>query len=84
MYTVNWRPSAEQDLANLWNSASDRSAIASAADAIDDALARNPLAVGESRKENTRIGFETPLVVIFDVDESARVVNVWEVWRWPI
>ncbi|CAN5577973.1 hypothetical protein BH10PLA2_BH10PLA2_08280 [soil metagenome] len=83
MYTVNWLPSAERELATLWNTASDRSAIAATADAIDNALARNPLAVGESRKENTRIAFEPPLVVVFDVNEAARHVVVWDVWRWP-
>lgn len=83
MYAVTWLASAERELADLWNSAVDRSSVAAAADAIDAALARNPQAVGESRDVNTRIAFEPPLVILFDVDESARIVQVWDVWRWP-
>ena len=39
-YTVTWTPSAEQDLAALWNAAPDRQAVADAADEIDTSLAR--------------------------------------------
>jgi hypothetical protein len=82
-YTVEWLPSAEQELANLWNQAADRSEVAAAADAIDAALARDPLALGEARGGPTRIVFEVPLAVLFDVDVVARRVVVWDLWRWP-
>jgi plasmid stabilization system protein ParE len=83
MYTVTWLPSAEQELANLWNNAADRSQLAAAANAIDDALAANPLDAGESRGGITRIVFERPLAVLFDVDRSDRTAKVWDVWRYP-
>src|SRR5262249_15812364 len=82
-YTVEWLPSAEQELAALWNSAPDRSEITAAADNIDRALARDPLTLGESRGARTRIAFETPLAVLFDVDAVGRMVTVWDLWRWP-
>lgn len=41
-YSVTWRPSAERDLADLWNAAPDRAEVTRAADAIDAALARGP------------------------------------------
>lgn len=82
-YTVEWLPSVEQELAALWNSAPDRSDIAAAANNIDAALARDPLTLGESRGGRTRIAFLTPLAVLFDVDTAARMVTVWDLWRWP-
>jgi hypothetical protein len=82
-YTVEWLPSAEQELAALWNRAPDRNEITAAADGIDTALARDPLRLGESRGGRTRIVFQTPLAVLFDVDTPARTVTVWDLWRWP-
>jgi hypothetical protein len=38
IYTVVWLPTAEAELARLWNTAADRNAVASAADRIDAAL----------------------------------------------
>jgi hypothetical protein len=82
-YTVEWLPSTLQDLAELWNNASDRSALTAAANAIDDILCREPLTAGESREGMTRIFFVEPLAVLFDVDTASRSVKVWDVWRWP-
>jgi len=83
MYTVDWLPSAEQDLADIWNNASDRAAVSTAADMIDASLKQNPLAVGEARSGVTRILFYSPLAVLFDVDIPAQKVKVWDIWRWP-
>ena len=47
--TVERSPSVEQELANLWNHAADRNEVAAAADAIDAALARHPVTLGEAR-----------------------------------
>ena len=82
-YTVEWLPSTEQELADLWNRAAERNEVTAAADAIDEALARDPLTLGESRGGRTRIAFHSPLVVLFDVDAVARKVTVWDLWRWP-
>jgi hypothetical protein len=82
-YTVEWLPSVQQDLADLWNNAPDRAAVAAAADAIDADLERDPLGTGEARAGVTRVVFLPPLTVLFDVDVSRRYVKVWDVWRWP-
>jgi hypothetical protein len=68
---------------NLWNHAADRNEVAAAADAIDAALARDPVTLGEARADRTRIVFQAPLAVLFDVDRSTRKVIVWDRWRWP-
>jgi hypothetical protein len=78
---VVWRPSAEQQLAALWTSATDRNAVTAAANRIDADLARDPLSACESRAGNTRFYYVPPLAVYFNVDEAAREVTVWAVWR---
>lgn len=80
-FAVLWRPSTERDLADLWNNAPDRTDVTAAADALDAALSRDPLAVGESRGGTTRIAFEPPLAILFDVNLDDRKVVVWDVWR---
>lgn len=80
-YTVVWRPSAEQQLAHLWNEATDRAAVTMAANRLDAWLRRTPATQGESRGGVTRILVEEPLVVLFDVEEQDCLVTVWAVWR---
>jgi hypothetical protein len=82
-YTVERTPSAEQELARLWTPAADRADVAAAADTLDLFLQRDPLAAGESRGGDTRIAFQPPLAILFDVDGPNRRVTVWDVWRWP-
>ena len=69
-FTVIWRPSAEQKLAEIWIDADDRQAITSAADAIDVLLRTRPTEVGESRVANIRILTVSPLSVYYDVRED--------------
>jgi hypothetical protein len=80
-YTVLWGPDAERRLTELWLAATDQQAVANAADAIDAALARNPVTAGESRVGATRILHEAPLGVYFDVSIPDRTAFVWMVWR---
>ncbi len=80
-YHVTWRPSAEQQLAQLWINATDRNAITDAANTIAADLARDPLGVGESRSGATRFYFVSPLAVYYPVDSPNRQVHVWAVWR---
>jgi hypothetical protein len=49
-FTVIWQPSAEEDLVRIWNAASDRQAVADAADQVDNLLASSPQTAGESRE----------------------------------
>jgi plasmid stabilization system protein ParE len=82
-YTVVWRPSAEQALAEIWISADDRQPVTDAANAIDSLLRTRPCEVGESRVANIRILRVSPLSVYYDVHEDDRLVAVWAVWRVP-
>jgi hypothetical protein len=80
-YNVRWKPATEQQLAQIWNDATDKAAVALAADAFDAALQRDALQVGESRTGRTRIAFAQPLAFLFDVYPDTRQVEVFDVWR---
>jgi ParE toxin of type II toxin-antitoxin system, parDE len=80
-YKVTWRPSAEQQLAALWVNAPDQNDVTAAANRIDDLLERSPLGEGVSRFGASRIRTVPPLAVYYDVDQNAREVFVWAVWR---
>jgi hypothetical protein len=80
-YTVRWRRSATNALANIWNQAPDRQAVTDAANRIDRELARDPSNLGESRSRGRRIVIDLPLAVIFKVDEARRRVLVVRVRR---
>jgi hypothetical protein len=79
-YTVLWVPGAEQRLADLWMNASDRSAITKASHSIDQQLKTDPLNHGESRPGGRRILFESPLGVLYRVEEQDMIVRVYHVW----
>jgi hypothetical protein len=79
-YTVAYKPSAEQELAAIWNSAIDRQMVTEATNRIDDVLEPNPEQQGESRDGATRIMFERPLAVQFELREQDRYVEVLKVW----
>ena len=80
MYTVRWKRTALDRLAELWLEATDRSAVTVAVDEIDRILAADPHGAGESRSESTRILFVAPVGVFFDVDDSRQGVDVLKVW----
>ena len=65
-YTVIWRPSAERELARIWNSAENRALVTSAADEVDRLLRSQPLEIGESREDGYRVLFEPPLGVFYE------------------
>jgi hypothetical protein len=75
-WTVAYRPSARDELAELWINAPDRQAVTSAADEIDLLLGSDPLNSGESRDDPMRILIEPPLAVFFDVNPDDRMVVV--------
>jgi plasmid stabilization system protein ParE len=78
-FTVIWKPSAESKLAAIWNEATDRHAVTSAANAIDALLRAAPESSGESRDGMTRILIVAPLVVVYEVREDDRQVLVLSV-----
>jgi mRNA-degrading endonuclease RelE of RelBE toxin-antitoxin system len=79
-YTVTYKPSAENELAELWLNAPDRQTVADAANRIDSLLGANPHNQGESREQQTRILFERPLAVQFEIHDANRVVEVLKIW----
>jgi plasmid stabilization system protein ParE len=80
---VTYRPSAENDLANIWLNAVDREAVAHAADEIDRLLGSKPLDVGEARAGSTRIIIERPLTLLYEVfpDDCHVSVHAISYWR---
>ena len=75
-YKVVWKKSAEDRLAEIWLSASDRNAVSDAAYLIEKRLAANPLNVGESRDGDIRIAFEGPLSMLFVIRDQKKLVRV--------
>jgi plasmid stabilization system protein ParE len=81
-YTVAWKPSAENELAAIWNAAVDKNAVTRAAGAVDDLLRRDPPGQGESRSGQDRVILRKPLGVEYRVSESQQAVIVLRVWRY--
>jgi plasmid stabilization system protein ParE len=81
-FQVVWNPAAKRTLADLWTSAVDQNAVASAADEIDRLLTHSADTAGESRSGTTRILVAHPLAVYFDVSEATRTATVFSLWRW--
>jgi hypothetical protein len=63
-YTVVWEAAAEVSLTTLWTDATDRNAVTAAANAIDQDLSTDPEWKGESRTDNVRVMFVSPLGVL--------------------
>lgn len=82
-YTVTWKPSAKDRLAEIWMAAPDRFAVAGAANAIDRLLGVDPLRHGESRSGTCRILVVEPLAVVYDAHELDRLVEVLSVRHVP-
>lgn len=83
-YTVLWSKSAETRLAELWLGAADPQAIRRACDDLDTQLAERPTQIGESRSENVRIAFESPIAVEYRVFEKHHVVIVGGIWAYSV
>jgi hypothetical protein len=78
-YTVTWKPSAEEKLAAIWMTASDREAVVAASGSIDHLLGHRADSVGESRSGSVRILLVPPLAITFEVREDDRMVAVLSV-----
>jgi plasmid stabilization system protein ParE len=79
-YTVVWLPSAEEELAHIWNGAVDRQAVSRAADEIEVLLRTSSQARG-GNDEGTDAFTIFPLAVIFEVSPDDRKVTVLEVFH---
>lgn len=74
-YTVTWLPDAEDELANLWNQALDRQAVADAANRMEQSLMRDADRKGRA-KNGRRILIDAPLAMTFTVNPDDRLVTV--------
>jgi hypothetical protein len=84
MYTVLWRPDAAEELTRIWigSDSATRQSITSAAFQIDEALAKDPTNIGESREGTGRVCFVFPLGILFDVNAPNKLVRVLRVWQY--
>jgi hypothetical protein len=80
-YTVVWKPEAEDELAEFWMTATDRQAVADAAYRMERALGDHPLSTGESRNATTRVAFDGPLGVFYEVSDADLLVTILKVIR---
>ena len=79
-YTVVWLPSAEEELANIWNGAVDRQAVSRIADEIEVLLRTSSQARG-GNGEGTHAFTIFPLAVILEVSPDDRKVTILEVFH---
>jgi plasmid stabilization system protein ParE len=80
-YDVEWKESALDELAGIWNDADSagRPAVRAAVNRIDAILAADPVNAGESRPHGRRLQFEGPLAVWFRVYPNQKAVQVFKV-----
>jgi plasmid stabilization system protein ParE len=78
-YTVEWTQDAEDALADIWMQAADRAAVTAAEAAIHRLLEKDPVANGAEVSEGLRRIIIEPLVALYTVDASRRVVEVEQV-----
>ncbi len=82
-YTVTWKPATKDQLAEIWMTAPDRAAVSAAANAIDRLLRDNAQNEGEGRGGISRTLIVEPLIVVYDVHELDRRVDVLSVRHVP-
>ena len=75
-YTVTWKPSLKQQLADIWLRAESKNSVTEAAHTIDKLLQVSPLDEGESRSGALRIIIVRPLTVLYEVFDDDRRVDV--------
>jgi hypothetical protein len=75
-FAVTWNPIAENQLADLWVDASNRSAVTKAQAAIDRFLAADPLLYGKHLSEGLFTIQVAPLKAFFIVDQQKKLVEV--------
>jgi len=84
IFTVVWKKTAEDALADLWvRHPGERAAFTNAANQIDALLRVNPQSKGNLHSEEIRILQVPPLGITFQVFESDRLVRVLTAWYIP-
>jgi hypothetical protein len=82
MFSIYRSQSALIPLNETWEhaDASLREAIVQASRRVDQQLQSDPHEQGESRVDGTRILFQAPLAVTFEVDEPKKLVRILRAW----
>jgi hypothetical protein len=76
-YHVEWTEEAENDLAALWNAATDQAALTAASNWLDRHLASDPLHFGGPWVSSVhRIAVRDPIGIEFEVIEDDKRVIV--------
>ena len=85
IFTVVWKESAEDALAELWvQHELYRVALSDAANKIDAILREDPQGKGSPSIGQSRMLMVPPLGVLFRVVESDRLVRIMAVWYIPL
>lgn len=79
-FTVTWRRSARDELAQIWLNAKDRRAVSEAANLIDLLLATDPGHLGEDFYGD-RLLIVPPLAVAFAIRLDDRIAEIQQVWH---
>jgi len=83
-YQVTWGSRAENHLAAIWISATDRKAVNDATAWLESRLAMIPRELGESRESPAhRVLYHPPLGIEFEIIEDDKRVIVQGVWSTP-
>jgi hypothetical protein len=82
MFQVIWHPSALNELANLWLTADSslRKDIRESTNRIEAELRRRPTDIGESRSDDDRVYFDSPLGIVYYASSLDRRVVILHVW----
>lgn len=75
-YTVVWLRDAIDELGAIWLSATDRGAVTTASEEIDQALQNDAVTKGKPLAEGLRVYDAPPLRAVFSVRDADRVVEV--------
>lgn len=80
-FRVFWLPDAVNELAALWIASGKRNEVTQAATQLDQLLMEQGPEAGESRSDQRRIAFSSPLAVIFRYEASSHTILVSRVWE---
>ena len=84
MFNIYRSPTAVIPLRESWERADEgaRDAITRASHRLDRRLCEDPHEQGESREDRTRILFQHPVGVLFEVDEARHLVLILRLWTY--
>jgi hypothetical protein len=76
VYTVEWLPAAEDELARIWNQPSRRPGVTAAQAHADQLLSRDPVGNGQHLSEGLYQISVPPLTLSYTIDELGQLVEV--------